>query len=197
MWRKRRRRSIDLGRYEPPESFPEPSDEELVDEGLLIAAAGVRLAAKNLMVLRVLREQADYDEAWYTDAVRQELQHVADEKERDLAQLEATREKAEGRPGKAEHHADYRSRDVHLLEKRERILVRLVERLRELADDDEYAAGLVAAARESALAEVGVSIRRHAAAGLPDPDYDLERSTRLRLLAVDLAELGRQNGLRL
>src|SRR5689334_21560643 len=104
-----RSRRPNLGKYVAPESFPEATLAELVDEGVMIAAAGVRLAVKNLMILKSVRDGLDYDQGRYESAVSEELLNMAEEKDADAARIARMRETASARSGRPEKHNDYRS----------------------------------------------------------------------------------------
>ena len=57
----KKRRTINLGTYVAPKLREPVHIDDLIDEGLLIARAGVRLAVKNLMILKSVRDHADWD----------------------------------------------------------------------------------------------------------------------------------------
>ncbi|MGX5681525.1 hypothetical protein [Schumannella luteola] len=180
-----------LGKYVAPAELPPASIDELVDEGVMIAAAGVRLAVKNLMIIKSLRDGLDYDQERYEEAVREELLNLADEKDGDAARIAGTREAASRRSGRPERHNDYRSVDSDALRRREDVSRALASRLREVSEDDAWAAGLVRDARASALDEIAASVRASliGTSILVDEEYERERPKRLRLLSEDLFEL--------
>ncbi len=193
----RKRRRVDVGRYVAPAPRPEVPVDELVDEGVMIAGAALRLAIKNGIVLRALRDRADFDETAALDAVRTELWDLAVEKEDDAQRIADARDDARDRSGKAVHQSDYRAGDLHTLERREEVSRGLAERLRQLSSDDEYVRAVYARANEAALDElsawIGATIP---GAGAPrDPrDYEQGRDERLRALVnVDLAMLEARN----
>jgi len=192
-FRRRRRGRVDVGRYVAPESFPEPTVEELVEEGLLIAASAVRLAVANQLILRALRDRDDYDEAHARELVRAEMIALADEKDDDAQRLAATRVAAGTREGVALHQYDYRAADTALLARREKVVRALAGRLRRLSEDGDYVAGVVARAHERAWDEVSGSLEAVLARTGPpaDPEeYRRHRAERMRLVAtVDLSEL--------
>lgn len=113
----------------------EATIEEMVDDGVLIAAAAVRLAVKNLIILRSARDRADYSPERVMAAVREELENLATEKDADAAaRLREVGRRAAERDGQPRHHDDYRSGDTELLAKRAEVSERLATRLRELGD---------------------------------------------------------------
>lgn len=186
-----RRKTLDLGRFVAPKARPPVPLEELIDEGLLIARAGVRLAVKNLMILKSMRDHADWDVTRYVDAVRQELSNLADEKDGDADRIAAIASEAKSLSGEATHQADYRSGDVRALNLRESVSRGLANRLRELSADDDYVAEFVELAQASAWEEIAASVEAKLlrAALPPDDDYARERDGRLLDLLGDLAEL--------
>ena len=192
----RRKKTLDLGTFVAPEAVPPASFDDLIDEGVLISAAGVRLAVKNLMILKSLRDHADYDEARYEEAVRQELANLADEKDADADRLAKVRVEAYSRPGLPTHHSDYRLVDSGALLMRERLSRGLADRLRQLSEDREYVGELVALAQEMAWGEVAASVtaKAHEATRPVDDKYWEYRDDRLLRLLGDLSDLEAERG---
>ncbi len=187
----KKRRTINLGTYVAPKLREPVHIDDLIDEGLLIARAGVRLAVKNLMILKSVRDHADWDASRYVEAVRQELSNLADEKDGDATRIAALAAEAKTLPGEAKHQADYRSGDVKALRLREHVSRGLATRLRELSTDDEYVAEFVELAQTSAWEEVAASLeaKLERAARPPEKDYEKYRHERLLALLGDLADL--------
>lgn len=189
----RRRRRVDVGRYVAPAPTPDVPVADLVDEGALIAGSAVRLAVKNSIVLRALRDRVDYDEAAALDLVRTELRGLADEKRDDAVRIARARSDARDRTGKAVHQSDYRAGDLRTLGRREEVSRGLAARLLQLSDDEQYLRETFARANEAALDELSAWIGATVAGtgGPRDPvAYERGRSDRIRqLIAVDLAEL--------
>lgn len=183
-----RRRRLDLGRFVPPASLPPASVDELVEEGVLLAGAAVRLAVTNLMVVRSVRDRLDYDEERYVRAVREELENLAHEKDADAARLERVHDDAAQRSGRPVHHSDYRAVDADTLERRGEVSRALADRLRLLSGDETWARGVVVEARERALEaiEASVAARADRTPWHEDEDYHRQRPERLRALAEDL-----------
>ncbi len=190
-WFRKRRPRIDLGTYVAPEPVDEVPVSELVDEAVLIAGSGVRMAVKNLIILRALRDGANYDEARIIDSVRQELQNMADEKDADAARLAALRADIQKRPGQPAHHDDYRRVDSDMIERREDVSHGLAVRLRELSEDDDYVKQLVDVAHAFAWDEIAASVEQKllAAAQPVDDKYEEYRDDRLLRLLGDLNDL--------
>ena len=59
-----RRRQRPFRKYQPPSSWPEPTVEETVDEALLIALVSVRLALKNLIIVRAASAYDSSSKIW-------------------------------------------------------------------------------------------------------------------------------------
>lgn len=159
---------------------------DVVADALLLATAAVRSAVKNLLIVRALRDHADYDEAWWLGAVAHEFEVIAAENDADIARLEGERARAKKRQGRALHPADFRSRDAPLLTKRIRVLTKIAARLRELATDEEAVLALVAEARAAALDEITTARHDPSARATGDP---VEREAGLAGLAEDLTAL--------
>jgi hypothetical protein len=187
----RKRQRLDLGTYVAPEPSAETSIAELIDEAMLIAAAGVRLAIKNLIILRSLRDHADYDEEKLVESVRQELHNMADEKAGDANRFAALRTDVQSRPGQPRHHDDYRFVDTEMLKRREDVSRGLADRLRALSEDEGYVRDLVVAARTVAWEEIAASLHQKLlkAAEPVDENYERYRDDRLLSLLGDLADL--------
>ena len=186
-----RRQSLDLGKYVAPVDGPQPSIEDLIDEAMLIAAAGVRIAVKNQIILRSARDHSDYDPAYYRAAVRVELESIAAEKDDDAQRIADDSVSARSKRGQASHQSDYRYIDAGRLFRRERVSRGLAERLRALSSDDEYIEQVVAVSLASALDEIAASVvEKLLQADRPiDHTYLAERDERIRLVLEDLADL--------
>lgn len=190
-WFQRRRR-FSLGRYVGPEHIRQATVDEMVDDGVLIAGAAVRLAVKNLVILKSLRDRVDYSVERTVAAVREELENLAEEKDADAVRLVEESELASSRQGKPRHYADYRPADMSSLARRSEVSRRLAARLRELSADEGFVSDLVEGAHAEAWAEIAASITARAALASeapPDEAYDRERGGRLLLLLGDLADL--------
>ncbi|GAA2173449.1 hypothetical protein GCM10009846_15510 [Agrococcus versicolor] len=182
------------GRRDADDAAPPPTDDELgvqVDEGLLIVITGLRLSARNRVVLDVLRDRADVTEASLAAAVRADALALAEEQRAGIERIQRIRDRAAGRRGQALHGADYRRGDVAPLELRARIAELLAQRLEALADDDDAVSAIVVAARRSAMDDMfDASLRRlHEAPAIADPEHDdrlAELHDLLRGLADDL-----------
>src|SRR5690606_38832822 len=84
------------------------SAESLVEEGMLIVRAALRLAAKNQLILRALRDEQPYDRDELAAQIRAEMHDLAAEKRADAARLKKAAARAARRRGRAAHQTDYR-----------------------------------------------------------------------------------------
>lgn len=159
----------------------------MVADGVLVALSAARQAIKNHLIVKALRDHADYDRDAYLAATALELGLLAAENDADAARVAQQIEDARGRLGVARHPSDFRAADRRLLKKRRKVLLDVAARLRELAADDEQVAALLDAARDLALAEVQAAT---AAAYAPRPDVSPEdRAAALGELRGELADL--------
>lgn len=159
---------------------------DVVTDALLLATAAVRIAVKNLLIVRALREHADFDEQWWRDAVAREFELLADENEADATRLERVRADTKRKLGRALTPDDYRARDAPVLKRRIRILRKIATRLREIAIDEDAVLKLVGEARQSALHEITTARHDPSSRATVDPE---ERAAGLAGLVDDLAEL--------
>jgi hypothetical protein len=159
---------------------------DVVTDAVLLATAAVRIAVKNLLIVRALRDNADYEQSWWLNAVAREFEVLAAENEADATRLEHVRAAAKKRRGRALHPADFRSRDAPVLKRRIRVLRKIATRLREFTTDEDAVLALVADARQSALDEITTARHDPSPRAASDP---AERAAGLALLAEDLAAL--------
>lgn len=165
---------------------------ELVADAMLVARAGVRQRVKNVVIMRTLRDGADFDLAWYTEAVRTELETLARENELAAEQLGRDARFAQGRHQRALTARDYVDRDVPKLRRRRRVHLALAARLRAFADDELAIQTLIDDARMLALDEIA-----SAAAAVPRPRGTRPLTGAARRIALadlleDLDELARE-----
>ena len=176
-----------------PSLSHEATVRELVDDGMLLSLAGVRMAVKNLIIVRALRDGAAFDEEWYLSAVQHELVIMAAEKNSDADRVDAAYRAAASLRGVARHQSDYRRADRKMLERRMVVLRALAVDLAEASEDVERATELVRLARDSALDDIAGAMQ-------PTQDSDLvpaltgeedpaDRLDRLALLRKDLRSL--------
>ncbi len=172
----------------------DPAVDTHVDEGQLIAATALRLGAKNRLIVRAIRDGEPFDEHWFRDSLRADMELLAQEREADAERLEAARASARRRLGRPRHFHDYRHADVRPLALREQVDRDLAARLRSLLDDEDFLEEVLSAARESALDEiVGAHQQRQVELGgfSRDERYIEEREDRLASVRRDLEGLQR------
>ena len=143
-WRRRR----PLRRYEPPSEFVAPPLEDLVEEGLMIALAGVRMTVKNRILVHTLRDGVDLDLDWCEHAVGAELAGLAEESADDArrlaGQLVGKRHEVWVDDGGARYEPER-------LPRRQRLLTLLAARLQQVATDEEQVREIAIASRDAAL----------------------------------------------
>ncbi len=166
---------------------------ELVEDGMLLSLAGVRMAVKNLIIVRALRDGAEYDEAWYLAAVQHELLVLAAEKTTDADRVETATRAAASLRGKATHQSDYRRGDRKMLERRTAVLRALATELTKASEDIDGAGALVRLARQSALDDIAGAMQPSQQSdlepSLTGQDDPADRLDRLALLRKDLRKL--------
>ncbi|TPW78370.1 hypothetical protein [Schumannella sp. 10F1B-5-1] len=181
----RRRRRVDVGRYEPTPTEIAPL-ERVVDEGVLITETAVRMSVKNAVILSALRDRLDLDRASLAAHAADELRAAAD---REVAAMERVRDavaQAAGKP-KPRYVGDGAGRGEAIDAASERVRPVLVARLRELADDPEHLDELVERARADAWAEIATSFERRAEALTTIEQRDDDEERRAERLAEFLA----------
>jgi len=164
----------------------------IVDEGLLIALSSVRMAVKNDIIVAGLAEHADYDRARFAEATRRELQSLAEENRDSGERVRAQRKELTSMTWRYDLSQD-QLMDLRQLKLRRRVHKRLALALRNLADDEEQVARLVADAQHAASEEVQDAMHTRLmrlSIDPLDPDYQLHRAERTEMfLLVDLALL--------
>ena len=149
------------GRRKPQPHVPV---DDMVDEGLMIVAATVRMPVKKLIIVQALRDKHDFDEDVMLLDVQSELRRLAHEKREDGYRIELAGALADGRFGKARHQCDYHESDLKSLERRQEVSRRLAERLDELSHDEVVRplarrAGAEARSSDSSGSNVELAIR--------------------------------------
>jgi hypothetical protein len=161
---------------------------DLLADALLVARAGVRQSVKNVVIVRALRDGADFDADWYADAVRAELESIAVESETDAARLQRELVYARGRHYSAVTARDYVDRDVPTLRKRRKVMLALAVELRALAADDSVVAALIDEARDNALDEIAATASHVPGRGTVEPVLGVVRSRALQRLREELRD---------
>lgn len=196
MWRDlfRRRRRVDVGKYAAPAPVTPALPDDVAEEGIMIAASSVRMAVKNAIIIRALRDDASFDRDLAVADARAEIEAMSREKDDDADRLREVIHTARFRSGRAQHQTDYRSGDIEQLERRLDVSRRLGLRLRELADNQASLEELAEDARDAAWREISSSVQakllRKPELAVDTAEYERDRDKRLHdLIAVDLAKL--------
>lgn len=159
----------------------------MVADGVLVALSAARQSIKNHVIVRALRDRADFDRDAYLAASALELGLLAAENDADADRVAQQIDAARGRLGVARHPTDFRAGDRRQLKRRRKVLTEVAERLREVAADEEQVAMLLDAGRDLALAEVQAAT---AAAHAPRRDVTPEdRAAALSELRGELDDL--------
>lgn len=161
---------------------------EMVADATLVALSAARQALKNVMLVRALRDAADFDEEWYADAARSELRTLAAESEAEAARLQRLRERVRHRHGTAHSVDDYRAADRRRLKRRARVLEDLAGELRRLADDDAVVGTLLREARLRALDEITATTASVPGLGRARAATGVARSRALQALRDELSD---------
>ena len=174
-----------------------PSTGRIVDEGMLIALAAVRMALKNRIIVAALRDHSDYAPDQYAALARQELHEVARQNDEDSTRVERlgsylSRTTGAGKSRELEN----KRRDVVRLGRRRTLHDHVAERLREIAEDDEQVGAIVQKARADALQEINDALAARLLSQRVDPrqpGYEAARDARMRAVGkIDLAALAKK-----
>ena len=160
----------------------------MVADATLVSLAAVRQAAKNLMLVRALRDSADFDAEWYADAVGRELGLLATQADADAERLAGELAALSSRRGAPAHGGDYRAKDARKLRRRRRVLRDLARELRELSGDDATVTGIIADARIRALDEITATAASVPGVGRAKPAKGIARSRALQALREELSD---------
>ena len=189
-WRSRlrfgRRDRVRVGKYQDPPLKPLLPIDDVVADGLILTLSAVRLSTKNRIIVGALRDHEDFDTHALSTFARDELVRLADESDETASRLDRQPDDEPGsdRPARILAHED-RSR-------RPQVQRALAVALRDAALDETLLATLVSDAQDNASEEMrrALSNRLVTQRFDLDPDYELERDTRLRaLVAIDIDRL--------
>jgi hypothetical protein len=168
------------------------SDEQAVDEGLMIAAAALNMAVKNAVIVGALRDGLRYDSREVAEVARAEIRDLATENLKNSERLEQLSEDVQ-MPGRSEVSSErYNEEDSPALTQRSELHDRLSSELERLSFDEAYLAAVAERARLAAWSEVSAAIeaRLDLVPASSDPLYNEKRDARIKeLLAVDLKTL--------
>lgn len=185
---------------QPPRRLPKrvlAPVEEIVEQGLLVADVAVRMTVKNAIIMNALKEHADYDEAQILEMVRNALNELAAERERDARHIARVRGEIKDTGRSAWSETEYGNSDSRTLKHRQEVYEQVAAELRARTEDEEYLGSTVERARGLAWAEIGDSLKERAShpyySGGHDEDYRNNRDDRIQqLIEKDLTSLIKQ-----
>ncbi|RNE62588.1 hypothetical protein [Cryobacterium tepidiphilum] len=210
---------VDLGEFKAPPEMPLAPIERVVEEGHLIAASAVRMAVKNRLLVRALRDDREYDPRALVRVAKRQFTELAEENEEAAERLEREQRREAKQVENARRPRRYLG-GRPIVERPEQVRGPQVYRLlaaalRATAGDDEELLRVVSAARDDAWAELGREVEARLGSGeaapavhrpdvpasatldpaVPvDADYARERDQRMRaLIDEDLAALAARN----
>lgn len=171
--------------------------EEIVEQGLLVADVAVRMTVKNAIIMNALKEHVDYDEAQIYEMVRNSLNELAAERERDARHIARVRGEIRDTGRSSWSETEYGNGDSRTLRHRQEVYERVAEELRSRTENEEYLDSTVERARKLAWAEIGDSLKERAShpyySGGHDEDYRSNRDDRIQqLIEKDLTSLIKQ-----
>ena len=193
-FRRRPRGRLDLGHYEAPVFETVVPVQRVVDEGLLVAISGVRLAVKNRMIVVALRDGLDYDHADYAAFAAARIAEVAEHEEQSAARLR-TRIDDSRLPDDDPERVEY--------ERRAQIRLELARALRAVAADGAALDAILEDSRHAALDDIATTLgpRAFDPSGSTDghytagADYEDDKVDRVAaLIVLDLALLAVERG---
>lgn len=171
--------------------------EEIVEQGLLVADVAARMTVKNEIIMNALKRRIDYDEQQIIDMVRDAIEELAEERERDARHIERMRDEIRSTGRSAWSESEYGNGDNRTLRHRQEVYEGVAAELRRRATDPEYLSHTAERARAAAWGEIGDSLKERAThpyyAGGSSPEYRRDRDARIQLLIErDLTELIQQ-----
>ncbi len=171
--------------------------EEIVEQGLLVADVAVRMTVKNAIIMNALKEHADYDEAQIFEMVRDSLNELAAERERDARHISRVRGEIKDTGRSSWSETEYGNSDSRTLRHRQEVYEQVAAELRARTENDEYLRATVERARGLAWSEIGDSLKERAShpyySGGHDDDYKDHRDERIQqLIEKDLTSLIKQ-----
>lgn len=133
-----------------------------IDEGYLVARSALRLAVKNGVIMRILRDGAEWDDAEATELARQAIDALASELRSTAARLSddsvlaapSARESRTARSKRELANVRRQRDEADRLAARSRTLRGVVELLEAAHDDEAFVTELVMRARDDTLGEL-------------------------------------------
>ena len=173
--------------------------EEIVEQGLLVADVAVRMTVKNAIIMNALKEHADYDAEQIIEMVRDSLNELAVERERDARHISRVRGEIRDRGRSSWSESEYGSGDNRTLRHRQEVYEQVATELRERTENETYLSETAGRAWKLAWEEIGNSLKERAShpyySGGHDEEYRSEREGRIQqLIERDLTSLIQQHG---
>lgn len=195
-WLKRNRRNRPRPRRVLPRRELAPV-EEIVEQGLLVADVAARMTVKNAIIMNALKRRIDYDRQQIVDMVRDSVEELAEERERDARHIDRMRGEIRSTGRSAWSESEYGNEDNRTLRHRQEVYEGVAAELRARAADPEYLLRTAERARAAAWDEIGDSLKERAThpyyAGGDSPEYQQARDSRIQLfIERDLTELMQQ-----
>lgn len=134
-----------------------PKRADMVEDAVAVALGAARQAVKNHLIVRALRDGADFDRDTYLAATALEIGLLAAENDAGARGVAEHLARSKGRHGRALAPDDYRAADRRQLKKRRKVMLDVAERLREVAAEPETVGTLLDDARDLALAEISAA----------------------------------------
>lgn len=168
--------------------------EEIVEQGLLVADVAVRMTVKNAIIMNALKEHADYHEEQIIGMVRDAVEELAAERERDARHIARVRGEIRDNGRSAWRETEYGNSDSRTLRHRQEVYEGVAAELRAHTNDADYLQAQAKRAHGLAWEEIGNSLKDRAMhpyySGGHDEDYRENREARIQdLIDNDLKAL--------
>ena len=183
-WRRNRETVIPYALTRDPES--------LVEEGLLLVTAAIRMRITNELIMRAIRHDEPFDRELLLDVARTEMATIASQKAAEAAVLEGAHARASRRSGRPAHSSDYQRDDLAALGLRRRIDEGIVEALAARSSDGEYLEHIIGQARTMAMDEMFRTRLSELQKRVASASQDPERAARIQGLGDDLRRLAEE-----
>lgn len=152
------------------------------------------MTVKNAIIMNALKEHVDYDEAQIFEMVRDSLNELAAERERDARHISRVRGEIRDTGRSSWSETEYGNSDSRTLKHRQEVYEQVAAELRARTEDDSYLSTTVQRARTLAWSEIGDSLKERAShpyySGGHDEEYKSHRDERIQqLIERDLTSL--------
>lgn len=157
---------------------------EIVEQGLLVADVAVRMTVKNAIIMNALKEHADFDKEQIIGMVRNTVEELAAERERDARHIARVRGEIRAHGNSAWQETEYGNSDSRTLKHRQEVYEGVAAELRDLTSNQEYLRKSAKRAHELAWEEIGNSLKDRAMhpyySGGHDAEYRENREARIQ-----------------